>query len=241
MNFAVIFAGGVGRRMSGSQIPKQFLEAEGKPILVHTLEYFQNSASIDKIVISCVRDWIDYTKQLVDKYALTKVVSIVPGGETGQLSIYNGLAEAAKFSTCEDDIVLIHDGVRPLISLDLIDENVRTVKEYGSCITCVKVIETIVESQDQHSIKTVYERDPMLVAKAPQSFRLCDILAAQEKALAEGMTTAIDCCTLMASQGFPLHMIMGDYKNIKITTPIDYAMFKAILAAEKEENCESDH
>lgn len=236
MNFAVIFAGGVGKRMSGSQIPKQFLEAHGKPIIVYTLEHFQHCNDIDRVIVCCVAGWMDYMRSLVEQYSLTKVAAIVPGGETGQLSIYNGLVEAEKHSHApEDDIVLIHDGVRPLIDENLLHRNVNAVRQYGSCITCVKVIETIIQSHDQSAIDQVYDRESLLIAKAPQAFRLADILAIHRRALSEGITNSIDSCSLMSSYGYPLHMILGDYKNIKITTPIDYAMFKAILEAENNE------
>lgn len=236
MNFAVIFAGGVGKRMSGSQIPKQFLEAQGKPIIIHTLEYFQRCDAIDHVVVSCVNGWLEHMRTLVAQYGLTKVIAVVPGGETGQLSIYNGLAEIEKHShTPENDIVLIHDGVRPLIDEDILRRNVETARQFGSCITCVKVIETIVQSHDRSSVEQVYDRDSMLIAKAPQTFRLADILAVHQRALSDGITNSIDSCTLMSSYGYPLHMILGDYKNIKITTPIDYAMFKAILEAKDDE------
>lgn len=241
MNFAVIFAGGVGKRMAGSQIPKQFLEAQGKAIIIHTLEFFQENPLVDKIVISCVSGWLDHMQELVQKYRLDKVVSIVPGGASGQLSIYHGLTEAKKQMKTNEDLVLVHDGVRPLISDELITRNVETAQKFGSCITCVKVIETIVKSCDQSAVDMVYDRDSMLVAKAPQTFRLADILAAHERAMAEGITDFIDSCTLMSHYQYPLHMILGDYKNIKITTPIDYAMFKAILDEEKEENRASNH
>jgi len=234
MNIAVIFAGGVGKRMGSDQIPKQFLEAQGRPIIVHTLAHFQESPEVDLIVISCVAGWIDYMNRLVERYALTKVAQVVPGGETGQLSIWNGLQAAERYAR-GDDIVLIHDGVRPLISRELISRNIAEARTYGSCITCVPVIETIVQTADASAIDRVYERDPMMVAKAPQTFRLADILAAHRWALDRGVTNSIDSCTLMADYGAKLHMTRGDYKNIKITTPIDYAMFKAILEAESDD------
>ena len=234
MNIAVIFAGGVGKRMGSDQIPKQFLEAQGRPIIVHTLTHFQEHAAIDAIVVSCVAPWLDHMRELTARYALTKVAAIVPGGETGQLSIYNGLLAAEKLSCSPADLVLIHDGVRPLIDGELIGRSVAAAEKYGSAITCVPVIETIVRTEDREAIEQVYERAPMMVAKAPQTFRLGDILAAHRRALAEGITGAIDSCTLMASYGAKLHMIEGDFKNIKITTPIDYAMFKAILTAEDD-------
>ena len=220
--------------MKGSQVPKQFLEVKNKPILVYTLEKFQNNKDIDKIFISCVEDWIDYAKELVLKYQLTKVISIVKGGTTGQLSIYNGLKEAEKYMESNEDIVLIHDGVRPMITDSLISENVSVTKEHGSCITCTNVIETIVKGGEEGKIENVFERDALYVAKAPQSFLLKEILKAQEKEVSKGNINAIDSCTLMSKYGYPLYRIQGEQDNLKITTPIDYVMFKALIEAQQE-------
>ena len=238
MNYAVIFAGGVGKRMTGSQIPKQFLEVNNKPIIIYTLEHFEQNELIDGIVISCVDSWIEYLKELLVKFNIKKVFSVVPGGKTGQLSIYNGIKEVKSFSKSDDDIVLIHDGVRPLIDSELITKNIITTQKFGNCITCVKVTETIVKSLNEENINQVYERDPMFIAKAPQTFYLKDIYRAHQKALKNNIINSIDSCTLMNSYNYQLHMILGDYKNIKITTPIDYFMFKAIIEAEKGETNE---
>lgn len=116
MNIAVVFAGGVGKRMHTKDIPKQFLKLHNKPIIIHTLELFENHPEIDAIVVSCVSDWVGYLNDLVNKYNLKKVRKIVPGGKTGQESIYNGLKAAEEVGNRDKDIVLIHDGVRPLIN-----------------------------------------------------------------------------------------------------------------------------
>lgn len=232
MNYAVIFAGGVGKRMDGYDIPKQFLKANEKEIIIHTLEHFQKNAHIDGIVVACKEEWIEFLKGLIQTYQLTKVLDVVPGGDSGQLSIYQGIQYLYNIST-RDDIVLIHDGVRPLIDDALISNNIETAKQHGSCITCVKVTETIVESQDQSMICDVYKREPVYIAKAPQTFRLHDIYEAHQKAMQDGEFNSIDSCTLMKQYEYPLYMLLGDYKNIKITTPIDYFMFKAILENEQ--------
>ena len=135
MNIAVIFAGGTGSRMRSVEKPKQFLEIYNKPIIIYTLEHFQNCFEIDAIVVVCIKEWIDHLTRLVKKYQLDKVLRIVPGGKTGQLSIYNGLLAAKELSGEENDIVLIHDGVRPLINSALISDNIKCVRENGSAIT----------------------------------------------------------------------------------------------------------
>lgn len=234
MNIGVIFAGGVGSRMHSKDRPKQFLEMYNKPIIVHTIEHFEKNDEIDAVVVVCVADWIDYFNNLVYKFRLDKVKKVVPGGETGQLSIYNGLVAAKELAGDEPSIVLIHDGVRPLISSKLISDNIQCVKQHGSAITTSVVKETIlVVNPDDSSISYIPERANSRVAKAPQSFWLADILAAHEKALAEGITNYIDSCTMMQHYGKQLYLIDGPSENIKITTPDDFYTMRALLEAKE--------
>lgn len=233
MNIAVIFAGGVGKRMNSKAKPKQFLSIHGVPIIIHTLKHFQDSSLIDAIVISCVDGWTDYLKQLLLEYHLEKVKEIVSGGVTGQLSIYNGLIAAKKIAGNEKSVVLIHDGVRPLINGDLIENNIKCVLKYGSAITAVKVKETIMEVAEDGSIVYIPERTKSRLARAPQSFFLNEILSVHEKALAEGRTDFIDSCSMMQHYGKTLHLIDGPDENIKITTPEDFYIMRAILDAKE--------
>lgn len=235
MNIGVIFAGGVGSRMNSKDKPKQFLEIFNKPIIVHTLEYFQDNSNIDAIVVSCVDGWIDYLEGLIYKYRLEKVVQIVPGGSTGQLSIYNGLCAAKEIAGDEEAIVLIHDGVRPLINSQLITDNIESVKKYGSCITAGIVKETIVVIDEDSIIEQVPSRAKSRVAKAPQSFWLNDIYNAHQEAIEEGIIDMIDSCTLMQHYGYKMYMIDGPYENIKITTPDDFFTMRAILETRENE------
>lgn len=232
MNIAVIFAGGVGSRMHSKQRPKQFLEMYNKPIIIHTLEYFENHAEIDAIVVACVEDWIPYLEELLLKFRIAKVRKVVPGGKTGQLSIYQGLCAAKEVAGDEKSVVLIHDGVRPLINEKVITDNIASVKKYGSAITTAVVKETIlVVKDDEGVIDYVPSRKNSRVAKAPQSFWLDDILDAHHCALAEGQIDFIDSCTMMQYYGKQLHLIDGPYENIKITTPDDFYTMRAILEA----------
>lgn len=235
MNIAVIFAGGVGRRMkTNNRTPKQFLDVNGKPILIHTLEKFENNENIDAIVIACVGEWIDYCKKIIEQFKITKVKKIVVGGSTGQESIYNGLVAAKEIASGHEDVVLIHDGVRPLIDDELINNNVNCVRENGSAITCTECKETAIIIDESGEIKTTTNRNNTRIAKAPQSFYLNDILEVHKQALRDGNNNVIDSCTLMSLYNKKLHMIMGKSENIKITTPDDYYIFKAIL--ESKEN-----
>lgn len=217
--------------MHSKDRPKQFLEIYNKPIIIHTLEHFEKNKMIDAIVIACVKEWIDYLSELVSEYRIEKVRKIVPGGETGQLSIYNGLLAAKEIAGEERSIVLIHDGVRPLINEELLTKNIESVKRYGSAITAGIVKETIVEIDDAMNVKYVPERANSRVAKAPQSFWLDDILSVHKQALSDGENNSIDSCSLMKQYNKQLHMIDGPYDNIKITTPDDYFTMRAILEA----------
>ena len=234
MNIAVIVAGGVGSRMRSKQRPKQFLEMYNKPIIVHTIEHFENHPMIDGIVVVCVADWIDYCNFLIHKYRLEKVRTVIPGGETGQLAIYYGLKAAKMLAGNEKCVVLIHDGVRPLINEKLITDNIHSVMEHGSAITTAVVKETIlVVNEDTSTINYVPSRKNSRVARAPQSFWLDDILAVHEKALKNGITNCIDSCTMMQESGYNLYLVDGPGENIKITTPEDFYTMRAILEAKE--------
>lgn len=227
MNIAVIFAGGVGKRMGQTDKPKQFMEVAEKPIIIHTLEIFEKNENIDKIIIASLREWIDYLQDLLKKYNITKVEKIVPGGETGQMSIFNGI-KAAKELYPEDSVVLIHDGVRPFIDDELINTNIKSVLENGSAISSVLATETFTIVDEKNNIQNIPERKKSLIAKAPQSFYLKDIYNAHIKAQSEGKYEFIDSCTMMYYYNYPLTTVLTDYDNIKITTPKDMALAESI-------------
>lgn len=228
MNIAVIFAGGVGARMNTVSRPKQFLELNGKPIIIYTLELFDNHTDIDAIVVVCVDGWIPFLRKMLKKFEINKVVDIVPGGASGQESIYNGLISAEKISKNENDVVLIHDGVRPLITEQTISDNIAKVEQCGSCITCVPVIETVIVTNNENL--EIPERKNCRMARAPQSFRLKDILKSHRMAISEGLNHHfIDSCSMMKHYGYDLGLIDGPMENIKITNPADFFVFRAMV------------
>lgn len=235
MNIAVIFAGGSGTRMRAKDKPKQFLMVHGKPIIVHTIDVFENHPMIDGIIVVCIEEWIPYMKEMKYRYRLNKIGAIVKGGETGQLSIYNGLVAAEQIYGVKDNIVLIHDGVRPLIDHDTISKNIESVKMNGSAITCVMAKETFVLVDDDENVTNIPNRAYSRSAKAPQSFYLKDIIEMQRKAISEGYTDMIDSCTLMQFYGKKLSVVDGLYENIKITTPDDFYMFRALYDARENQ------
>lgn len=233
MNIAMVFAGGVGQRMNTKTMPKQFLELHQKPIIIYTLEQFDNHPEIDGIVISCLESWIPYLEKLVKKFSITKVKAIVPGGDTGQDSIYNGINKVSELFP-EDSIVLIHDAVRPIINEELITNNIATVKKYGNAITVAPAIETItIKEADSIEVGEIVNRSRCQLAKAPQSFVLKDIIDAHRKAIAENRHDFIDSACIMRNYGHKLYTVEGSAENIKITTPVDFYTFRAIIDAKE--------
>lgn len=231
MNIAIIFAGGTGQRMNTTSRPKQFLEVHGKPIIIYTLERFERHPQIDGIVLVCLESWIAYAKQLVKRFQITKLRAVIPGGRTGQESIFNGVKKAYELYS-KDDIVLVHDGVRPLIDEDTISQCIISVKEHGNAITVAPAIETVfVKSRGNQCVGTILNRDKCELAKAPQCFYLKDIYTAHRKALNEGKIDCIDSASLMQYYGYSLFTVEGSAENIKITTPTDYYIFRALLDA----------
>ncbi len=234
MNIAVIFAGGSGLRMHTKSRPKQFLDLNGKPIIIYTLELFDNHPDIDAIVVACIEEWIPFLEKQLRKFEITKVKKIVPGGSTGQDSIYNGLCAAEEIANGENACVLIHDGVRPLITEETITDNINTVKKSGSCITCVPATETFIVKQQDGSLE-IPSRANSLIARAPQSFVLKDILDAHRKAISENKHDFIDSCTMMSHYGHKLDTVIGPMENIKITTPTDFFVLRAMIKVHEDQ------
>lgn len=224
-NIAVIFAGGVGQRMTISTKPKQFLEVYGKPILVYTLEKFQHHPDIDGIILVCVEDWIEHAKALTRRYELSKVSAIIPGGENGHKSRTLGLNKAKELY--EDCIVLIHDGVRPLIDAKTISLCIESVKNTGSAVVGTAATETIARTTDEGCL--IIPREQCSMLRAPQCFYLNEIIELFDRTKKDGFDDFIDAASIMQYYGKPVTIINGPAENIKITTPLDFFMFKGIL------------
>ncbi len=229
-NIAVIFAGGSGARM-GSGLPKQFIEVEGKPVIIHTLEIFEEHPDIDSIYIACKKEYIDKLRKLVKRFMITKVCGIVEGGKTGQDSIYNGL-NAAYDAEGGNNMVLIHDGVRPCVTAETIDKNIRTALEKGSAVTCTRFFETPIMSKSGDMVEESPDRSCFYTAQAPQTFVLEDVIKAhiETRKTNPEYQGIIDTCTLMRSIGNTVYMVEGNRGNIKVTTPEDLYVFRAMLA-----------
>lgn len=226
---ALIFAGGTGVRMNTASKPKQFLELHGKPIIIYTIEHFEAHEQIEEIVVVCLESWIHELQYQLTRWGIKKVTQIIPGGETGHDSIYNGLL-AMRETTKDEEIVLIHDGVRPLITEQLITDNIQAVQQYGSAITVEPARESVICSKDGMNVDVEPDRNEIFVAKAPQSFHFAEILRLYEKAHRDNRLT-IDSSHLLSIYGEPMHMVPSTKNNIKITEPADYYMFRALYEA----------
>lgn len=218
---AIIFAGGTGQRM-GAEIPKQFLQICGKEIIIHTLELFEKNENIDEIYIACIQEWIPYLTKLIEKYDISKVNKVFPGGQTGQDSIFIGLSEVKK--NYGNAIVLIHDGVRPLVTQDTINNCICSVEKTRTGITVTECFETPIMSSNGKNVEAMPERKSMYTAQAPQGFFLddiykCHVLERIANPTYEGI---VDSCGLMFKYGFNCSLVIGNRGNIKVTTPEDF-------------------
>lgn len=232
MNIAIIFAGGIGQRLNNGEnsTPKQFLKINDKPIIIRTLELFQTHKDIDKIYISIHPDYDEYMQELVKYYYITKTAGIVNGGKTGQESIYNALKLAQKENP-QDSIVLIHDGVRPNITEEVITKNIECTKKNGNAITCTSCFETILISENGINPEHVPYRKDTYAAQAPQTFHLGEVIEAHEitRKTNPNYTDIVDTCTLYKTLNKKTFMVKGNRGNIKITTIEDLYILRALI------------
>ncbi|SDA69580.1 2-C-methyl-D-erythritol 4-phosphate cytidylyltransferase [Butyrivibrio sp. INlla18] len=230
---ALIIAGGTGARMH-QDIPKQFLTVNEKPVIVYTLEAFQNHPEIDSIAVVCVEGWEQMLSAYARQFNITKLKHIVPGGENGQGSIRNGVYELEK-SFDKDDIVLIHDAIRPMVSAEIISDCIMKTKQYGNAITAIPCAEAMLTTEDGASSEETYSRDKLKRTQTPQGFKLGEICELHREALKKGITGSVASCTLMIEMGKKVFFSEGSEKNIKLTTVDDIDIFKALLISKRSE------
>lgn len=237
MNFAIILAAGVGQRMRNGGLPKQFLKLMGKPIIIYTLEKFEASEEIDSIIVVCHGSYIEHMRKLLRLYQINKVSKIIVGGSNRQNSLQRGLNTIAENGGKEEDIVVIHDGVRPLVNISTIQENIRIAKQYGSAITVHPVTETVVITETETAdIDSFKKRANTYSMTAPQTFKLGAIREAYERVdlSKQGDLPLLDAAMVYAQARREVHLVKEQGANIKVTTPEDFYFLKAIL--ELEEN-----
>jgi len=231
MTVALITAGGTGQRM-GQDIPKQFLHIQDKPIIIHTLERFQNNPQIDAIILVTLPHWFDFVTAYSKQFGITKLKWMVEGGETGQESIYNGLSKLHE-ECPEDTIVMIHDGNRPMVDNDIICDSLSVFKRYGSAIAVIPCTEAVFKSTDRYSSKISVPRSELYRTQTPHTYTLQAAFWAYTQARERGITNSTAICTLMNELGQTIYFSKGSEKNIKLTTMDDIEIFKALLATEK--------
>ena len=231
-NYVILLAGGVGKRM-GTDIPKQFLEVNGKPIIVYSIEDFQRNPQIEKIVVVCVKDWIDKTWELVKKYSLTKVEWIIEGGSTGHDSIRNGVF-FLKDKVSPEDHIIVHDAVRPVLPQKAIDEVIRVSHEKGNASSSIECHPPIVYTEDHESGITDVDREHVMLTASPQAFNYALALKCYEQAEAEDYHTSTFTSSLLIHCHERVYFAKGTSCNIKITRKEDLALFEALLQIPEE-------
>ena len=235
MNIALILAAGSGSRMGNADKPKQFLPIYGKPLMIHTIEAFEVNDEVESIVVVTNDVFVDQVKVWCKQYDLGKVKAVVAGGNSRQISVYNGLQAVKSISSSDDDIVLIHDAARPLISQRIISDNVSACAKYNAVDTVIKASDTIVRSKDEQSISDIPLRKELYQGQTPQTFKLALILDAHEQAIKNNLPDVTDDAKLVVSLGKEVHLVEGSKQNFKITTFDDLMMLKALLKIGKTE------
>ncbi|MDD6884237.1 MAG: IspD/TarI family cytidylyltransferase [Eubacteriales bacterium] len=227
MNIALITAGGKGVRMN-QEIPKQFLTVYDKPVIAYTMEAFQKHLGIDAIAVVCVEGWESILAAYARQYGITKLKHIIPGGASNQESIEHGLFELEKHYAPED-LVLIHDGNRAMVTQDIISDCIATACEHGSAIAVIPCQEVILETTDQTTSGVSYAREKLKRTQTPHGFPLGKICDAYRRAKEKGIVNSAAACGLLVALGETVHFCAGSEKNLKITTPDDLEIFKALL------------
>lgn len=233
MNIGLLIAGGVGQRM-GQEIPKQFININDKPVIIYTLEAFQNHPDIDAIAVVCLDGWHHVLDVYAKQFNITKLKYIVSGGENGQGSIRNGVYELEKHFG-PDDIVLIHDAIRPMVSEEIISDCIRVTKEKGNAITVIPCAEAMLVSESQTDSIEIYNRDYLKRTQTPQAFYIKDICDLHREAIEKGILNSVASCTLMIELGKEVYFSKGSEKNVKLTTVEDLDIFKALLTLKRSE------
>lgn len=233
-NIALILAGGVGAR-THQDIPKQFIHVNNKPVIIYTLEAFQSHPQIDAIEVVCLEGWYDIVRAYAKQFGVTKLENIVDGGETGQDSIRNGLYDIATRYHDNNDIVLIHDSIRPMVSADIISDNIRVCRECGNATTVIPCTSVMLKTQNGIESRDQVPRDDLKITQTPQAFFLNELLSVHEKALGMDLVPSIASCALYIEIGMPVYFSSGSEKNIKITTSEDIEIFQSLLESQRPE------
>ena len=233
VNIGLIIAGGSGNRMH-QEIPKQFITVNERPVIVYTLEAFERHPEIDAIAVVCIEGWEQVLRAYAKQFNISKLKYVVPGGENGQDSIRNGVFELEKHYLPED-LVLIHDAIRPMVSAEIISDNIRVAREHGNATTVIPCAEAMLQTEDGVSSTGSYPRKNLKRTQTPQAFHIGELCDLHRKALEAGITNSVASCTLMIEMGRQVYFSAGSEKNIKLTTVEDIDIFKALLKAKRSD------
>lgn len=233
-NIALIIAGGVGAR-THQDIPKQFINVHDKPIIIYTLEAFQKHPNIDAIEVVCLEGWHDIVRAYAKQFGISKLENIVCGGMTGQDSIRNGLYDISERYHDDEDIVLIHDSIRPMVSADVISDNIHVCRKYGNATTVVPCTSVMLQTEDCLVSVDQIPRDNLKITQTPQAFFLNELLKVHEEAIKIELLPSIASCALYIEMGKKVYLSTGSEKNIKITTSEDIEIFSSFLESERPE------
>ena len=226
-NIAMIIAGGVGAR-THQDIPKQFINVNDKPVIIYTLEAFQRHPNIDAIEVVCLEGWHDIVKAYARQFGITKLENIVNGGETGQDSIRNGLHDIVERYRDEDDIVVIHDSIRPMVSADIISDNIRICREYGNATAVIPCTSVMLKTEDAIVSDDQIPRENLKITQTPQSYHIKELIEVHKEAVKRDLLPSISSCALYVEMGKKVYLSAGSEKNIKITTSEDIEIFAAL-------------
>jgi len=232
-NVALLIAGGSGNRMH-QDITKQFITVNERPVIVYTLEAFETHPEIDCIAVVCIEGWEQVLWAYAKQFNITKLKYVVPGGKNGQDSIRNGVMELEKHFE-PTDLVLIHDAIRPMVSAEIISDNIRVASQFGNAITVIPCAEAMMQTEDGVVSVGSYPRDRLKRTQTPQCFRIGDICDLHRRALEAGITNSVASCTLKIEMGEQVYFSAGSEKNIKLTTVEDIDIFKALLVAKRSD------
>lgn len=232
MNIALLTAAGTGSRMH-MEIPKQFLHINNKPIIIYTMEAFQKHPSIDYILVVTLDQWKDVLWAYAKQFNISKLKWVVKGGSTGQESIRNGLEIIRSEFPESEVIVTVHDGNRPMVSSEIISDNLATFSKHGNAVAVIPCTEVVFESDDGLSSFTSTPREKLFRTQTPHTYKLSDLLWAHEEASKRGIEGTAASCMLMKELGVETFFSKGSEMNLKITTKDDLEIFKALLEANK--------
>lgn len=234
MNFIQIMAGGIGKRMGNTTMPKQFLSLGGKPIIIHTIEKFILNSSFEKIIVSCPKSWMQYAKETIGNYTDDSRIVVIEGGKERNDTLIKAIEYIEmQYSVDDMDILMVHDAVRPFVDRRIIEENLKLVEKYNAVDTCIPAFDTIVSIENKEILE-IPNREKMYQGQTPQTFKIQVLKECYNCLSDEEKITMTDSCKICLLSGEKVGVVEGDVANMKITTPYDLNIANSLLKEKKE-------